>query len=146
MTVLERTLRDFKFELPSAGVKRLEVDAATVADPKAALERALQAKDSARVETMRADVVAFAARFRSEHGYELVFEPAAVERLVREADAAGRTVRALCEERFRHFEHGLQLLLGREGTEAFTITDAVAADPQGELSRRVVERFRGPAS
>lgn len=41
LTVLEDTLRDFKFELPGRGIERLEVDAATVREPHAALEALL---------------------------------------------------------------------------------------------------------
>jgi ATP-dependent Clp protease ATP-binding subunit ClpA len=41
LTVLERTLRDFKFELPSTAVTRLLVDDATVDRPAEALARLL---------------------------------------------------------------------------------------------------------
>jgi endopeptidase Clp ATP-binding regulatory subunit ClpX len=40
-TVCERTLRDFKYELPGRGVERLTVEAALVRDPAAALRRIL---------------------------------------------------------------------------------------------------------
>ena len=33
LTVLETALRDFKFELPSTSIRRLEVDAATIRRP-----------------------------------------------------------------------------------------------------------------
>jgi endopeptidase Clp ATP-binding regulatory subunit ClpX len=42
MTVWEETLRDFKFELPSSQVQRLEITAQTLRNPAAALESCLQ--------------------------------------------------------------------------------------------------------
>ena len=43
--MLDHVLRDFKFELPSTGVTALDVDAATVADPPAALRALLASLD-----------------------------------------------------------------------------------------------------
>ena len=40
--MLEATLRDFKFELPDSGIKRLVVDADTVRAPGARLEALLR--------------------------------------------------------------------------------------------------------
>ena len=48
LTVLEETLRDFKFELPGSGVTSLEVDAATVREPARALAALLEAHGRAR--------------------------------------------------------------------------------------------------
>ena len=39
--VLEATLRDFKFELPSTAISQLEVDAQMVREPEKALRRIL---------------------------------------------------------------------------------------------------------
>ena len=46
LTVLETTLRDFKFELPGSGVERLEVDVETVRRPAQALEALLAREQS----------------------------------------------------------------------------------------------------
>lgn len=48
MTVCERILRDFKFELPSSRVRELVVDRAVVDDPAATLRALLRRKRSAR--------------------------------------------------------------------------------------------------
>ena len=44
MTVCERVLRDFKFKLPSSGVKRLAINARAVQDPGGELRRLLGRK------------------------------------------------------------------------------------------------------
>ena len=41
LSVLEGALRDFKFELPSTSVRRLEVDARTIRQPGEALQELL---------------------------------------------------------------------------------------------------------
>ena len=42
LTVLEETLRDFKFECPGTGLTVIDVDAATVRRPGESLRRLLQ--------------------------------------------------------------------------------------------------------
>ena len=45
LTVLEETLRDFKFELPGSGVTALQVDASTVRQPAERLAQILSDRD-----------------------------------------------------------------------------------------------------
>jgi endopeptidase Clp ATP-binding regulatory subunit ClpX len=142
MTVLERVFRDYKFELPSTSIKALKIDAAAVHSPGSALKALLEQQAEKQYEHLRADVSAFADRFQREHGVRLVFEPEAISALVKESVRSGVTVRAICERRFQNFHHGLKLLSKEGEISSFTVTPAVAEDPDKEISRRIVERFR----
>ena len=42
VTVLERTFRDFKFELPSTGIKSFEVHEQTVKNPEASIRELIE--------------------------------------------------------------------------------------------------------
>ncbi len=143
MTVLERVFRDFKFELPSTAIKSFKIDPDTVRDPGKALRALLQANAEQQRDVLRAEVETFADRFKAEHGFELRFDEGALGVLIEQSLAADKTIRALCEERFRDFQHGLKLLV-RDGREPiFAITKDVALNPAKAISDWVVAAFRG---
>ena len=63
VTVLERTFREFKYELPCAGITELHCDAATVENPRATLDRLLEGVDGARDDVRKADAARVEAEF-----------------------------------------------------------------------------------
>ena len=142
MTVLERVLRDFKFELPSTAVKTFKIDRATVDAPSGTLQLLLKQNAAQQRDVLKADVVAFVARFQKDHGFELVFDESAIERLIEFSLAADKTIRALCEDKFRDFHHGLKLIARDGEPRRFVISREVIDAPDKVLSRWVVDRFR----
>jgi hypothetical protein len=52
-----------------------------------------------------------------------------------------KTVRALCEDRFKDFEFGLRLVADKRGITSFTVTPEAVANPDRELSKWVMENF-----
>jgi endopeptidase Clp ATP-binding regulatory subunit ClpX len=146
MTVLERVLRDFKFELPSTAIRTFTIDRETVAQPRPTLQALLRENASQQREVLKADVAAFVERFRKDHGFELAFDDSAVGRLIELSLATDKTIRALCEEKFRDFHHGLKLLARDGERRRFVITVEVVDAPDRVLSQWVVESFRGTAN
>lgn len=142
MTVLERTFRGFKFELPSTSIRKLTIDRTAVLDPNSVLKNLLQEKQSEQTAVLAAEVENFAARFKEEHNITLHFTKDAVATLVEASLADGKTIRGLCEARFHDFHHGLKLISRNTGQTEFTITPEAAQSPDQELSRWVVESFR----
>ena len=141
VTVLERTFRDFKFELPSSGVRSFEVDSRVVEEPEEALVRILEENKDQLDESMLGDVDRYSDDFKREHGYALKMRKAAKVALVKMALKENRSVRAVCERKFRDFEHGLSIISQRTGKKDFVIDKKVVDDPDKELSRWVVESF-----
>ncbi len=146
MTVLEQTFRNFKFELPSTGIRAFKIDADTVAEPERTLRSLLEDNASDQRDVLRAEVQAFADRFQTAHGFTLNFKEDAITALIEQSLETDKTIRALCEERFHNFHHGLTLLVRDGGKHAFDITADVVADPEKALSHWVVERFRDNGS
>lgn len=142
MTVFERVFRYFKFELPSTGIEAFEVTAETVADPQATLKSLLKNSTHLQRSRLKAEVQEFAKRFEGLHSLKLEFAEEACEALIDRAVDADKTIRALCEETFKDYEHGLKIIARNTGQDRFTITAAMVKDPDGELSRLVVESFR----
>lgn len=148
MTVLERVFRDFKFELPSTGIKSFRIDAAIIANPGEALRGLLRENAERQRDILRTEVTAFGGRFMKEHGVELVFEEDAITALIEFSVTSDKTIRALCEEKFQSLHHGLKLLLPEAENRRFSISREMVENPDKTISRLVVERFRSetPAS
>ena len=141
MTVMEKLCRDFKFELPSLGVTQFEITAAVVKNSGAALKEIKGASQHTMLEIMKADILAFVERFKSEHGLDLVFEEEAMEELIGLSQENHRTIRSLCEEKFKNFQFGLKLIAERTSQTTFSIDRAVIANSEQELSRWVANSF-----
>ncbi len=142
MTVLERVFRNFKFELPSTAIRSFRIDATTVAKPEETLRALLRDNADQQHAIFKEEILAFSTRFKAEYGFELEFDETAVAALMDLSLAKDKTIRALCEERFHDFHHGLKLL-SRDGEPGrFVITRDVVLNPQESLSKWVVERFK----
>ncbi len=141
MTVLERTLRGFKFELPSTSIQKLSIDGKAVENPANALRALLKDNASRQREVLAAEVKKFTGRFEEEHGIRLTFEEDAIEALVDLSLAEEKTIRSLCETRLHDLHHGLQLIGRNTGQKEFTLTAAMVKNPDKELSRLIVESF-----
>ncbi len=145
MTVLEKIFRSFKYELPSTSIKKIVVDAQTVSDPEGTLKALLQDNQSSQQQLLREEIDRFADRFYKEHGMELVFEEDAVSQLVEESLQTEKTMRALCESRFRDFQHGLKLIARNTGQTRFNISANTAKNPDRELSQWVLQSYHHSA-
>jgi ATP-dependent Clp protease ATP-binding subunit ClpX len=142
MTVLEKVFRGFKFELPSTSVRSLTIDRETVADPGQSLKKLLRETQTHQRAVLVKEVERFAERFRVEHGLTLRFEEEATQRLVDLSLEENKTIRSLCERRFRDFHHGLKLIANNTGRTDFDITLKAVEKPDEEISRWVLETFR----
>jgi endopeptidase Clp ATP-binding regulatory subunit ClpX len=142
MTVLERLFRDFKFELPSTGIRSFTISPKTLEDPAGEVRSLLRLNSDAQRDLLRGEVADFSKRFQRDHGFDLEFADDAIAELVDESLRRDKTIRGLCEEKFRDFHHGLTLIARGSGTRRFRITRAVVANPEHELSQWVVASFR----
>ena len=141
VTVLEKTFRDFKFELPSTAIKDFLVTDETVSDPASELNRLLSEKKDLLDESLLEDVDRYAESFKKEHGYLLKFRKNAKVAIVKESLSENRSVRAICDRKFSDFVHGLGIINQRTGKKEFVIDKKVVEDPDKELSQWVVESF-----
>jgi endopeptidase Clp ATP-binding regulatory subunit ClpX len=140
-TVCERTLRDFKFELPGSSIKQLIINAAVVRDPAAELKRILGDPHYCARQAMVALAHAFARRFEQRHGLALELTDEAIRRLADDALAARRSMTEHCEITFKDFEFGLKLIAKNSGRTSFRIDETVVKDPEKSLSAWVVHSY-----
>lgn len=138
MTVLERLFRDYKFELPSTAIKHFEVTTAMIDDPAACLRQLKAQNAHLQHAVWEEDVKRFATAFENAHGFTLEFKSLGVEALIEEANASDRTIQALCEEKFKDFEHGLSIINRNTGQTVFKLGKLAIQNPDKELSKWVV--------
>ncbi len=142
MTILERVFRDFKFELPSTAIKEFQVDKETVGDPLKNLKKLLADNAHLQLDVHKNALKEYAKDFMSAHGFTLIFEKDAIDRIIELVDEEDKTPRTICSERFRDLEHGLTIISRNSEKTVFTITKALVDNPDKEISKWVVKSFR----
>jgi ATP-dependent Clp protease ATP-binding subunit ClpX len=142
MTILERVFRDFKFELPSTAIKEFQVDKGTVEEPTVNLKKLLADNAHLQLDVHKQALKEFAKDFMSAHGFTLIFEKDAIDRVIELVEEEDKTPRTICAERFRDLEHGLSIIARNSDKTVFTITKALVDNPDKEISKWVVKSFR----
>lgn len=142
LTVLESVFRDFKFELPSTAIKRFEVNTNMIANKAEALKGLLLENQHLQKNVLKEDIQRFVQIFKSQHELELEFNEGAVESLIKESIEKDKTIRALCDIKFKDFQHGLQIVARNSGRKHFMINETVIKNPDKVLSEWVTESFK----
>jgi len=143
MTVCERLLRNFKYELPGTTVTELVITGETVADPAGTLAALLAGAAPVGDARIVSELAAFRRKFEGEHGVRLAFDSGAVARMTALAAETGKSVPELCAEKFRDFHFGLQLVRKNTGQTVFPVTAEAIDDPDKYVSNLVVASYRG---
>ncbi len=135
MTVLERLLRNYKFELPSTALRTLDIDAETVQDPDGRLQ-ALLSHDAAQagLVQLQEELDVRIARFEEETGITLRFPPDVATLFLEHCRSKEQSVEAYWQAHFRDLEYGFQLLAGHTGRKHFRLTKGFVRNPSGTLS------------
>ncbi len=142
MTICERVLREFKFELPSTNVKHFIVDDELVNKPQESLNKLIQ-EQKEKDKSGAGDMVAqFVSQYSKEYDLQLSFTKSAIQKLVSEAETSGKTVVDLCREKFKDYQFGLRLICQNTGQNSFIIDCDAVENPDKVLSQWVVESYR----
>jgi len=142
LTVCEKLLRNFKYELPESGVSAFAVNEELVGDPTVALSALLSQGHIEKEKALAEMVGQFAARFTEQHGLIITFDPDATTALVRRALNEEVSVRELCERLFKDYQFGLQLIRNNTGRAEFAIPVRAVTEPDSVLSDWVVKSYR----
>jgi ATP-dependent Clp protease ATP-binding subunit ClpX len=141
LTVCERCLREFKFELPSANVRQFVVTRELVEHPHKELQRILHEPAYEQRELMRQCVREFERRFEEKHNLRIKFADDAVEEIVERAQQVQKSVTEFCRDLFKDYQFGLNLVKNNTGQTEFEIPKAALANPDKFLSDWVVASY-----
>jgi endopeptidase Clp ATP-binding regulatory subunit ClpX len=141
MTVCERILRNFKFELPSTTISEFVVTRAVVENPDAELARLLEEPDYNRHEVIRKRVRAFEKSFAAEHGMIITFDRDAEDHIYQCVRNLDCSVNDFLRETLTSYEHGLKLVQKNTGQDIFSLGADVVKDPQLGLERLITASY-----
>ena len=147
MTVCEKVLRDYKFELPSTGVAEFVVTAGVVDAPEAELNRITEDTEYNRHTVMREQIRRYEAQFYAEHRLQIQFDDEAIalicERALARAAAenSNLSVVQICDELLESYQHGLNLIKQNTGQSAFTFPKAVVENPDTVLEEWIRDSY-----
>ncbi len=141
-TVLEKIFRDYKFELPSTGIKSLELGLDSVENPGQALLDLLAEKEPVRREVMQNDIDLFVTEFCDGHEIKLLINKSARETIIVQCLADNMTIKRWVNLNFHDFEYALKLISRNTGKKRFTVTKKLVENTEQELSNRIAESFK----
>jgi ATP-dependent Clp protease ATP-binding subunit ClpX len=142
LTVCERILRNFKYELPGSGVRRFTVDRLLIEEPIESLSKLLREGSQEKAQAQAAIAHEFARRFSEKHRVQLEFEDEAVSKLVTRAELEKTYMRDLCERLFKDYEFGLKLVQEKMSGEVLKVPGSAVDDPDKFLSDWLVKHYR----
>jgi hypothetical protein len=118
------------------------VDEAFVHDPKAALAKLMKDCRHLALKQHLAEVDEFAERFGKMYGMTVRFTDEARERICELSEAAGKTVRSFCEERFKNLQFVLPQISQKTGQVEFVLDMDIVDDPEAVLTKMVTESLK----
>src|SRR3984893_6804466 len=146
LTVFEKLFRDYKYYLAGSGLSQLRVTVDLVREPKRVLERLMAEGEKLEGATLETNAHQFADRFKAEHGLEIVFDEAALRRLVERAQAERMSINELCQHLFKDYQFGLSLIEKNTRQKRFVLGSAAVDAPDKFLSELVVQSYYPVAS
>ena len=142
MTIFERVLRNFKFELPSSGIRSFEVNTDTVNDPEHALQQLLLNNQSLTNERRLAEIRAYEEAFFSENNIRIAFSEDGTAELIKRSILEDQPVTKLCKTLFKDLAYGLKMIVQHQGSgEVFVLDKTFIQNPEAALSARIKTCF-----
>ena len=142
LTVCERILRDFKFELPGTSVSELKVNADLVNNSSKVLEKYKKKGRKVSASRVSQELELFSSEFFKNHGVRIEFTEDAVESISERASKEGSRPLQLCEFLFKDYQFGLKLIQKNTGKTEFTVNEEAVKDSDAYLSSMVVSSYR----
>lgn len=141
MTVLERALRDYKFELPSTPSRSLTVSSEMIEAPLQCLDKILQDAGDSRMAALQTELQEFLDTFTKDHGIKLQISASVSTRLLEACIAADQSLAQYWDEHFADMEYGFRLLSSNTGKKSFRLTKRFIENPGKTLSDWVAQSF-----
>jgi hypothetical protein len=145
LTVFEKLFRDYKYYLAGSGLSQLRVTAELVREPKRVLDRLMAEGEKHETKMLEDGARQWAEAFGRQHGIEIVFDDAAVRRLVERAHSERMNMNDLCAHLFKDYQFGLNLVKKNTGRSRFVLGAEAVEGPDSCLSELVVQSYYLPA-
>ena len=139
MTVCEKILRDYKFELPSVNIDEFVVTVDVVHQPQTELAKILDDPDYNRWLVAVEKVRRYEIAFEQKHNMQISFDDEATSIICQMTGE--QTPEEICDQILESYEHGLSLIKQNTGTSRFVLTKQVVQDPDTVLEKWIRESY-----
>lgn len=143
LTIIESSLRDFKYHLPSTDITKLDVDKTLIEDPKSALDKIL-AKASDKKLKLTSEIRDFEEKYFERHGIRISFSEDAVDCIFHKLKAHSGNLTDFLDTILVGYEHGLKLILQNIGERELVISSDCITDPRAALEAWVKSSYSKP--
>ncbi len=143
LTVCERILRPFKFELPGSGVEHFTVSLAVVMNPQQELQILLDTlqKKSASHVSAREELEFFTKDFYEQYGIQLSFSDQLLNKILEHVEETGTPLLSFVEKMLASYGHGLMLIQKNTGQSIFALTEKVYYDSKKYLENLIIASY-----
>lgn len=142
MTVCEKVLRSFKYELPSSHIQSFTVTKELIDDPADALEALLSLKDEKSLNEKLKEILAYEQFYSETYNLNITFSQEAAEIIARQSLETGDEVKIICDQLLNSYEHGLKLIHQSTGQEQFFLDKEVIQNPKSLLEKMIRDTFQ----
>ncbi len=143
VTVLEKILRDLKYELPSSNLKSFVVTKEIVESPKEGLEALLREERAAYAQLVREGIRQFEENFARKYGVRIEFEESARQVLESRMHEEAAEVQTFLEKTLSNYSYGLGLIQKKKPRGKFILTEEVLANPNAVLEQWIRDSYEG---
>jgi ATP-dependent Clp protease ATP-binding subunit ClpX len=142
MTVAERALRGFKFELPSTHIRALEVGSELIDSPEATLKTLLSQEKEIEARQRVEEISRMEQKFEEEHGIKIRFTDDARSWILDYTEGSSKSVGLFLKQQFKDLHFGLKLIAKNTGKQEYDLPLQMAQKPDPTLSLWLIESYR----
>ncbi len=141
MTVCEKVLRNYKFELPSTGVVEFVVTTDVVDAPDNELKKIMTDPEYNRKCVMKEQIRRYESKFYADHDLKIEFDAEAIDAICQSAIKQELSIQQICDEILKSYQHGLNLIKQNIGQTAFSLPIQVVDNPDPVLEKWIRDSY-----
>lgn len=143
MSILEKSLRNFKFEMPSTDVKEVLLSKNLVTNPAEVLKGYLSDQSFVEMEIASYKLRQFEKEYEEKYGLKISLTEEAKKFAYEKAKAQGESVDSFVRAALKSYEHGLNLIKQNTGRSKFLLDSEVFEKPDIILETLIKESYNG---
>lgn len=146
VTLLEKILRDIKYELPSSRTKDFKVTVQTVKDSKSSLSQLLAHEYVDKEKRVHEQIKEYEQRFEKQYGIKIEFDKKASQELSEVILREEKDPLSYLDCLLSHYPYGLGLIQKKKSQEKFVLTEKVISHPNEELESWIKNIYESSAA
>jgi len=136
MTVTEKALRDYKYELPSTTVTSFLVTEEIIKEPKKELEKILSDPQYESDILLEEKLKKYESDFLKKHDLEIEFDSSALKYITSKLKEDPKlNLTTYLDEKLNNYQYGLNLIEIKSGKQKFTLNEDNIKDPDKNLNQ-----------